>query len=276
MVEKSQDPNDSRHFFDKLEYPRVKLRPLGRDLAKLSESLDGLTEEVIKLAKDLQTANDVLFDVGDVIFYPKTRQVLEVNKVFDNSKRMIAGLGSVELECRSADGEFTILSAFKVLHFGYLLDAKGDWESTLEFSKALTAWLLTIGSFFREDELGLDEQEDGEEELRIDMEVAWQSAKAIQAKDQLKTNTQLQNGDIVIVEGDEYAYSFIGIDANTNLAVLTRPGIKENNEPDEVIKNVEFADVVSFENMHTAAAMNSNRNVRIIPNLPKEKSQSEE
>ncbi len=274
MVEQSRDPNDPRHFFDQLEYPRVKIRPLGRDLQKLSESLDGLTEEVIKLAQDLQTTNDVLFDVGDVIFHPKTRQIYEVNKVFDNSKRANLILGRINLECRNANGEFVILDAFTVLHFGYLLDAKGDWESTLEFSKALTAWLATMVSIIRDE--GQESAEDDDDELKVDMGAAWQSAKASQVEDQLKTETQLKEDDIVIVEGDEYAYSFVGIDVNTGLAVLTRPGIKENDEPDEVIKNIEFTEVVRLSNMQLAMAMNSNRNVHIIPNLPKEKNQNEE
>lgn len=265
MVKESQDPNDFRHFFEDSEYPRIKLRSLGRDLAQLSESLDVITEEAIQLAKELQTANDLPFDVGDVIFHPGTGEIYEVNKVFDNSKRIIAGLGDVELQCKSVGGELVTLSAFKVLHFGYLLGAKGDWESTLEFSKALTAWYLEINSLFREDGSKFVAQEDEKEELRVDMEVAWQSAKAVQAEAQLKTETQLQKGDTVICEGDQYTYVFVGIDANTNLAVLTRPGIKENNEPDEVIKNVEFTDVVSFQNMEAAVAMHSNRDIEIMP-----------
>jgi len=98
-------------------------------------------------------------------------------------------------------------------------------------------------------------------EITTDMDAAWQSAKAIQVKE------ELVKGDTVVIEDDPYTFQFDGVDPTTQLAHLFREGHMDEGELAWVSRQIKVGDVVTLSNMTLAMNHHTNINLHIVNNV---------
>jgi hypothetical protein len=117
--------------------PRVGIDVTTIDMSKKIDH--SVYDQVVEAAKIMQTEYDLPFEVGDFIFYPTSKKIYEVEKIFDNRERMaLRNDTPYLLVCRHGK-EYESLNGYSVLHLGYLIQAhrpyNPDYSTDIEVNE---------------------------------------------------------------------------------------------------------------------------------------------